>query len=185
MSKFLSYILRHAPEHVGLVLDSEGWVSIEELLVKCRAAGRAFAFAALRDVVTTSPKQRFAISLDGQRIRANQGHSVAVDFGYPPVVPPAILFHGTYNDALARILVEGLQKMQRHHVHLSADIKTALLRGYEEHRHALRLQLVPQRIAVCAGWLHHHLDRMPGGAYRGDHREQRARLSRLRPTQGC
>ncbi len=129
LSRFLSYILRHAPEHVGLTLDAEGWVSIEELLVKCRAAGRASDFAALRDVVTTSPKQRFAISLDGQRIRANQGHSIAVDLGYPPVVPPAILFHGTYNDALARILVEGLQKMQRHHVHLSADIKTAIQVG--------------------------------------------------------
>ena len=129
LSKFLSYILRHAPEHVGIALDAEGWVSIEELLVQCRQAGHVIDFAALRDVVTTSPKQRFAISHDGQRIRANQGHSVAVDLGYAPLVPPATLYHGTYNDALARILVEGLQKMQRHHVHLSADIKTALQVG--------------------------------------------------------
>ncbi len=41
ISKFLSFVLRHKPEAIGIVLDSEGWVSIDELLA---AAGKATHF---------------------------------------------------------------------------------------------------------------------------------------------
>jgi putative RNA 2'-phosphotransferase len=130
LSKFLSYILRHAPQDIGLSLDSEGWANIDDLIMQSRRSGKPeFDRSALDAVVATNPKQRFAISADGQRIRASQGHSIAIDHGYVPTTPPGVLFHGTYRSALPRILAEGLHKMERHHVHLSVDEKTAMTVG--------------------------------------------------------
>ncbi len=124
-SKFLSLILRHQPQTVGVTPDRNGWVPIEELLDKCRAHGRPVTRALLEEIVATSPKQRFAISEDGLRVRANQGHSIEVELGYEPAHPPEWLFHGTVGSALQAIRAEGLKKMSRHHVHLSSDETTA------------------------------------------------------------
>jgi putative RNA 2'-phosphotransferase len=124
-SKFLSYVLRHEPGAVGIALDSGGWVNVEVLLDACAQHGRPLSRAELDEVVATSPKQRFALSDDGQRIRANQGHSTAVELGYEPAEPPDVLFHGTVAHLLPSIRETGLQRMQRHHVHLSADEATA------------------------------------------------------------
>jgi putative RNA 2'-phosphotransferase len=125
LSKFLSFVLRHEPQAIGLVLDENGWAPVEELLDKARAHGKALSRELLDTIVATSPKKRFAFSEDGQRIRASQGHSVEVDLAYEPAVPPQVLFHGTVAAALEPIRAEGLRKMQRHHVHLSADEDTA------------------------------------------------------------
>jgi putative RNA 2'-phosphotransferase len=124
-SKFLSYVLRHQPEAVGIALDAGGWVPVDMLLDACARHGRQLSRADLDEVVATNPKQRFALSEDGRRIRANQGHSTAVDLGYEPAEPPAVLFHGTVARLLPSIRAEGLQRMQRHHVHLSPDEATA------------------------------------------------------------
>ena len=124
-SKFLSFVLRHEPGSIGLALDAGGWVAIDALLAAARAHGRAISRALLDEIVATSPKRRFAVSDDGQRIRANQGHSVDVALGLPPARPPAVLFHGTVAAALPAIRAEGLRKMARHHVHLSPDEATA------------------------------------------------------------
>lgn len=124
-SKFLSFVLRHEPGAIGLQLDGAGWADVEELLARCRAHGRAITRERLEEIVATSPKRRFAFSDDGARIRASQGHSIAVDLGYETARPPELLFHGTVAAALAAIRVEGLRRMQRHHVHLSADEATA------------------------------------------------------------
>lgn len=128
-SKFLSYVLRHRPDTVGITLDANGWVSVEELLNACAQNGKAISKAALEEIVRTSPKQRFALSDDGTRIRANQGHSVAVELGLSPQTPPPVLYHGTVETSLASILREGLKKMSRHHVHLSYDRATAAAVG--------------------------------------------------------
>jgi putative RNA 2'-phosphotransferase len=124
-SKFLSYVLRHEPAAVGIALDSGGWVGVDVLLDACTRHGRPLSRTDLHEVVATSPKQRFALSDDGQRIRANQGHSTAVDLGYEPADPPDVLFHGTVARLLPAIRNEGLQRMERHHVHLSPDEATA------------------------------------------------------------
>ncbi len=124
-SKFLSYVLRHEPAAVGIALDSGGWVAVDVLLDACARHGRRLSRAELDEVVTTSPKQRFALSDDGQRIRANQGHSTTVDLGYEPAEPPDVLFHGTVARLLPSIRDKGLQRMERHHVHLSPDEATA------------------------------------------------------------
>jgi putative RNA 2'-phosphotransferase len=120
-SKFLSLVLRHQPETVGLTLDDAGWVTVDDLLAACRAHGRSIDRAQLDEIVATSDKKRFAYSDDGVRIRANQGHSVDVDLGYEPATPPETLYHGTPAQFVEAIRREGLRKMKRHHVHLSED----------------------------------------------------------------
>lgn len=125
VSRFLSYVLRHRPESIGLRLDAEGWGSIAELLERAGVAGTPLSRDVLLRVVRENDKQRFRISEDGERIRANQGHSVAVDLGLAPEVPPETLFHGTAARNRESILRDGLVRGGRQHVHLSLDEATA------------------------------------------------------------
>ena len=108
-SKFLSLVLRHKPEDIGLVLDAQGWADIDELIEQAGAHGMALTRELIAQVVATSDKQRFAIDATGQRIRANQGHSVDIDLGLEPSEPPPILFHGTAETSVAAIRAEGLK----------------------------------------------------------------------------
>lgn len=125
-SKFLSLLLRHSPETIGLQLDRHGWAEITELIERANATGNELNRALIDHVVVTNPKQRFSISDDGQRIRANQGHSIEVDLEFEPMVPPAMLFHGTATRFLEPIMEQGLSKQSRQHVHLAADRDTAV-----------------------------------------------------------
>ena len=125
LSKFLSLVLRHQPETVGLELDSAGWVDIDALLEALAKNGKELSLEQLRLIVDVNDKQRFAISDDGMQIRANQGHSVEVDLGYEPCEPPEVLYHGTPDRFVESIRVQGLKKMARHHVHMHADSKLA------------------------------------------------------------
>jgi putative RNA 2'-phosphotransferase len=124
-SKFLSYVLRHHPESIGVELDEAGWVRVDELLAACRRHGRPISRAKLEEVVRTNDKRRFSFSPDGLRIRASQGHSLAIDLGLEPLEPPELLYHGTVAQFLLAIRREGLVRGGRHHVHLSADEPTA------------------------------------------------------------
>lgn len=128
-SKFLSYVLRHAPESIGIVLDANGWVSVDELLAKANAAGRRLDLATLQTVVATNEKKRFTLSEDGTLIRAAQGHSVQVDLALTPAKPPSLLYHGTAEKSVASILAGGLEARSRQHVHLSSNIETAVQVG--------------------------------------------------------
>lgn len=129
ISKILSYHLRHRPDALGLTLGPGGWVAVDTLLAALAQNGKPVTRAELDEVVARNPKQRFAFDESGTRIRASQGHSVAVDLELAPVEPPAVLYHGTDVRAVASILREGLRKQQRHHVHLSSDVATALAVG--------------------------------------------------------
>lgn len=129
ISKYLSLVLRHRPEVVGIELDEHGWVEVDVLLAACVAHGRAISHDDLDYVVANNNKQRFALSADGQRIRANQGHSVAVDLGYEAAAPPELLYHGTAVQNLPSIRQHGLLKGSRHHVHLSVEEETATAVG--------------------------------------------------------
>lgn len=95
------------------------------LLEALAAHGHPISRAELEAVVAGNDKQRFAFDETGERIRANQGHSVEVDLGLEPIEPPAQLYHGTSSHVAGRIGRDGLQRMRRHHVHLSADPTTA------------------------------------------------------------
>lgn len=120
-SKFLSLVLRHEPGRIGLTLDAAGWTDVDALLAACAAHGVAITRGQLAELVAHSDKQRFALSADGDRIRANQGHSVEVELGLVAQAPPARLYHGTVHAALGAIRATGLERRARHHVHLSAD----------------------------------------------------------------
>ena len=125
VSRRLSYVLRHAPQSVGVSLDEAGWVRVDELLAALRANGLPLTREQLMETVSTSEKQRFALDPAAERIRANQGHSVRVDLGLPARTPPAVLFHGTVASALPGIRTHGLTRRGRHHVHLSHDEASA------------------------------------------------------------
>ena len=125
ISKFLSLVLRHDPSRIGITLDEAGWTDVDALLAACATHGVTITRAQLDELVATSDKQRYALSEDGTRIRANQGHSVQVSLGLPPTPPPETLYHGTVEAALPGIRAQGLVKGSRHDVHLSADLDTA------------------------------------------------------------
>jgi len=124
-SKFLSLVLRHKPEEIGLVLDQNGWASIDELIVLANARGTNLSRPLIESIVANSDKQRFAISVDGMKIRANQGHSVDIALGLAPQTPPERLYHGTATRFLESIRESGLHAGSRQHVHLSQDLATA------------------------------------------------------------
>lgn len=111
---------------IGATLDKEGWLSIDELIALANAHGKALTLELLHEVVAKNDKQRFALSEDGSRIRANQGHSVSgVQLNFTQMTPPNVLYHGTVAAFLDSIRTNGLQKRSRHHVHLSADVTIA------------------------------------------------------------
>jgi putative RNA 2'-phosphotransferase len=121
-SKFLSLVLRHKPETIGINLDENGWVDVNVLL---SAMNGRISENELNEIVSTCEKQRYAFSEDGKRIRANQGHSVKVDLALKEEIPPQCLYHGTGECYIGVIRKEGIKKMNRHHVHLSDNKDTA------------------------------------------------------------
>lgn len=128
-SKFLSLVLRHAPEKIGLKLNEGGWASVAELIARAAEHGRKLSEEVIREVVATNDKKRFALSEDGLLIRASQGHSIDVDLGLEAVEPPEVLFHGTATRFLESIRRHGLRRGSRQHVHLSPDEATAVRVG--------------------------------------------------------
>ncbi|MGW4037154.1 RNA 2'-phosphotransferase [Streptomyces sp. NPDC004778] len=144
VSKYLSKHLRHQPERIGITLDENGWVDVETLLSAAALHGFAISRAELDHVVTVNDKRRFAV--EGDRIRAHQGHTVAVDLDLPPAEPPAYLYHGTAARVIDAIRAEGLRPMARHHVHLSPDRETATRVGARRGR--------PLVLTVDAGAMH-------------------------------
>ena len=146
LSKFLSQHLRHQPQAIGLTLQEGGWVNVSDLLAACATHGHPLTRDELEDLVEDNDKQRFAFDEAGQRLRAQQGHSVEVDLQLTPAAPPAVLYHGTVPAALPAIRQHGLQKMSRHHVHLSPDEATARRVGQRRGQ--------PLLLAVDAAALH-------------------------------
>lgn len=122
VSRYLSLVLRHEPQTAGLTLDAGGWADIDALVA---GSGGRLTRDAVLAAVRDNAKQRFALSPDGRRVRARQGHSITVDLGLELVVPLAQLYHGTVARFLDAILREGLDRRERNHVHLSPDAETA------------------------------------------------------------
>ena len=136
-SKFLSLILRHKPETVGLTLSPEGWVDTDKLLAQMGTHGVKLTFEELNYIVETNDKQRFSFNPEKTEIRANQGHSVNIDLGLIALAPPEVLYHGTATRFLVAIEKDGLKKMKRNHVHLTASLDTATLVGRRHGKLAL------------------------------------------------
>lgn len=146
VSKFLSLILRHEPDRIGLALDSNGWADIEELIQRADEHGVRINRELLDQVVAENDKQRFAISGDGLLIRANQGHSIEVELNLSPTPPPNRLFHGTATRFIDSIRSQGLIPGQRRHVHLSPDETTARKVG-RRHGEPVVLEILAGRMA--------------------------------------
>lgn len=126
LSKFLSLVLRHKPEEIGVKLDDNGWINVSELINKMNDYGKFIDLETLKVIVDTNNKKRFAFNENKSKIRANQGHSIEVNLEYSSKIPPAILYHGTGAKYVDSIYKSGLQKKNRHHVHLSKDLETAI-----------------------------------------------------------
>ena len=122
-------VLRHKPQKIGLELDAAGWANVGDLLVKMNSNGQSITFEILVHIVETNEKKRFGFNSDKTEIRANQGHSIEVEHGFKPINPPVILYHGTGEKSVENILKTGIQKRNRHHVHLSEDKETAIKVG--------------------------------------------------------
>ena len=164
VSKFLSLVLRHQPEKVGVTLDREGWVPVSTLLEALGAHGLRLTLDELREVVRSNDKQRFSFSPDGLRIRASQGHSVKVELGYEPQPPPPTLYHGTAERFLPSIRQQGLSKGRRHHVHLSEQETTAVAVGKRYGR--------PVILEIASGAMHadgHAFFRSANGVWLTEH----------------
>jgi len=145
-SKFLSLVLRHRPDRIGLTLDPQGWARVDELIEAAQRARVPLDRELLRRVVAENDKQRFAFSDDGERIRASQGHSVAVDLGLVALAPPELLYHGTADRFVESIRLQGLVRRNRTHVHLSPDARTATQVGQRHGR--------PVVLTVRSGQMH-------------------------------
>ena len=163
-SKFLSLILRHKPETVGLTLGEGGWLNVDELLTALARNGHPLTREQLDGVVANNEKRRFGYDATGLRIRAVQGHSQNVDLGYKPAVPPAILYHGTVGRFLSSILQRGLVRGSRRHVHLSQDVATARVVGKRRGK--------PVTLEIASGAMHqegHSFFRADNGVWLTDH----------------
>jgi putative RNA 2'-phosphotransferase len=125
ISKGLSLVLRHKPEHIGIELDEQGWVGVDTLLEAFSRHFFPITLAELQVVVAENDKKRFAFNDDNSKIRASQGHSIEIELGYEAQTPPEFLYHGTALKFLQSIQNQGLTKQSRHHVHLSSDKNTA------------------------------------------------------------
>lgn len=121
----MSLILRHNPQAIGIKLDHAGWASVDGLLKGMKRKGHTLSFKQLEEIVNSNDKQRYSFNADKSKIRANQGHSIDVDLQLEDQQPPDWLYHGTASRFMDSIQQQGLQKRQRHHVHLSKDKETA------------------------------------------------------------
>ena len=125
-SKFISLILRHKPETIGIFLDEHGWADVQEMIDGINASGSDHLdMEMLEEIVQTDEKQRYSFNEDHTLIRANQGHSIPVDVELEEKNPPALLYHGTGEKYVSAIDEQGLIPKSRLYVHLSADVPTA------------------------------------------------------------
>ena len=129
VSKFLSLILRHKPEVIGITLDEHGWADTARLIEGVKRRYPEFNGRVLEKIVRQDEKQRYSFNEDHTKIRANQGHSVAVDVELQEKEPPEVLYHGTGEKSVDSIEEKGLLPMTRLYVHLSKDYGTAVKTG--------------------------------------------------------
>ena len=127
-SKFISLILRHKPEEIGITLDEHGWANVDELIASI-AKTQPFDMAALEEIVSSDEKHRYSFNEDKTLIRANQGHSIPVDVELEQKTPPELLYHGTGEKYTASIEKQGLIPKSKLYVHLSSDYDTAVKVG--------------------------------------------------------
>lgn len=138
-SQRLAYLLRHDTNYD---FDTHGWRMVEDLIFN-----HSYTMAELDEIVATNNKQRYEFNEDKTKIRARQGHSIAVDVELTEAIPPIELFHGTATTSLSSILSEGIKHGTRLHVHLSKDINTAISVG-QRHGTPVVLKINAERMVA-------------------------------------
>lgn len=146
LSKFISLILRHKPDVIGVELDQNGWCEVDDLLLKMNEKGKSITRSLLDEIVRTDSKGRYTYNSDGTKIRANQGHSIVVDVELQKEIPPKYLYHGTIRKYVTSILKAGIKKGQRQYVHLSTNIEVAQTVG--------KRRGIPVILKIEAGKMH-------------------------------
>lgn len=129
IGKFISFVLRHHPESIGITLDEQGWASTNAFLNGMQEKGYQIDKALLKQIVAEDNKGRYRFNEDETKIRASQGHSISVDLGLSAKTPPDVLYHGTGTKSVESILVNGILKKSRQYVHLSDNVSTATTVG--------------------------------------------------------
>lgn len=129
LSVFLSLVLRHKPEVIGLALDNQGYLKLDDLIDGINKSGREVELQTILDIVNSDDKKRYSLSEDNSKIRASQGHSIPVDLSLANGIPSGQLFHGTAERFKESIETTGLVKAGREYVHLSENIETAISVG--------------------------------------------------------
>ena len=144
LSVYISYLLRHQPESIGIAMDKHGWVSVAELIEKINKAGRyRITESILAEIVRTDNKGRFRYSKDGTKIKACQGHSISwVEPELTLGQPPEYLYHGTTEESWQKIQESGhISRMGRHAVHMQADEAKAWQSARRWHRTPVVLKI--------------------------------------------
>jgi putative RNA 2'-phosphotransferase len=147
LGRFISLILRHKPEAVGIKLDSNGWANVDELISGINKAGKKIDMEILERIVRENNKQRYSFNETHTKIRANQGHSINVDVELKEAIPPDKLYHGTATRFMESIKKNGITKQSRQYVHLSADKETATAVGK---RHGKPIVLIVDTVKMRA-----------------------------------
>lgn len=147
LGRFLSLVLRHHPEAIGITLDSNGWAQVDALLDGMNQKKKQIDREDLERIVRENSKQRYSFNEDHTKIRANQGHSIEVDVELRETAPPPILYHGTADRFLESIKREGITRQTRQYVHLSGDVETALQVGKRHGRPVVLVIDVAQMVA--------------------------------------
>lgn len=129
-SRYLCFLLRHNPGEANLDMDGHGWVCLDQLM-----ENTGLTQVQISEIVETDKKQRYKI--DSNRIRANQGHSIDIELELEFKIPPEFLYHGTSWHSLSHIMLTGISKCERNHVHLSTDFDTAISVGARHGRPAV------------------------------------------------
>lgn len=145
LSVFISLILRHKPETIGITIDEYGWANVKELIDGINNSGRTINMDILEEIVRTDEKNRYSFNKDKTKIRANQGHSIPVNVELKEKTPPDILYHGTATRFLENIKQQGIKSMSRLYVHLSKDQETAFKVG-DRHGKSVVLIIDAKRI---------------------------------------
>lgn len=125
LSKRLSFVLRHKPESIGMVLDENGYADVVELIKKFNNDGIKIDVVALSAIVDNDAKNRYSFNADKTKIRANYGHSLPVNLAINPSSLPETLYHGTSINYVNGIREGGIQRRSRNYVHLSCNEEVA------------------------------------------------------------
>lgn len=144
ISVYISFLLRHKPEDIGLEMDKHGWVSVDELICGINKKGKyQLDLPRLEEIVAQDNKGRYRFNIEHTKIKACQGHTIKwVEPEVETLTPPEFLYHGTTTASAEKIMASGaISKMNRHAVHMQADPQKAWQSATRWHQSPVVLEI--------------------------------------------